>query len=220
MRRSRGRIHLGHVRKARTEPLVVRADERVVADQVDVIVDHHQRPAREPGVDPARGVGQDQRLHPQHAEHPDAERHRLQIVSFVCVRTAGKRGHAAPVQRARRPDGPRGRSRSPPANARSARTASKSASASESANAPEAGAQHDRHLRDDGAEAANRVRGRFDLFVEGRHRTGNAARTAVVGDDAHEMRATIGGRSGGGASSMTMARSASARAASRRSIVR
>ena len=59
-----------------TEPFVVGADQRVVADQVDVIVDHHQRALRKAGIDAAGGVGQHQRLHAEQAERADREGHR------------------------------------------------------------------------------------------------------------------------------------------------
>ena len=49
-------------------------DQRVAAHQVDVIGDQHQRALGEAGVDAAGGVGQDQHLHAEQAEHARGER--------------------------------------------------------------------------------------------------------------------------------------------------
>ena len=91
MRAQPRRVDLGHVGKARAEPIVVGADQRIAAGQVDVIVDHHQRALREAGVDAAGGVGEDQRLDAEQPEHADREGHRPQVVPFVDVAAAGQR---------------------------------------------------------------------------------------------------------------------------------
>ena len=88
------RVHLGHVRKARAEAIVLRPDERIAAEQIDVIVDHHQRAGRQLNVDPAGGVGEDQLLHAEAPHHPHRERHRTEIVPFVGVHTPRERRDA------------------------------------------------------------------------------------------------------------------------------
>ena len=79
------------------------ADQRIAAHQVDVIVDHHQRARREAGVDAAGGVGQDQRLDAEQAEHARRERHRPQVVPFVEVRAARPAPRRAARRACRRP---------------------------------------------------------------------------------------------------------------------
>ena len=79
--------------KPEAEPLVVRADQRIAAEQIDVIVDHHQRALGERGVDAAGGVGQHERLHAEPAEHADRKGHGPQIVPFVEVRATRQRQH-------------------------------------------------------------------------------------------------------------------------------
>ena len=110
------RVDVGHVGKAQAEAIVVRADQRVVAHQVDVIVDHHQRAARAVRADAAGGVGQDHARHAEPAERAHREGHRLQVVAFVDVDAARQREHllarrpcrttslpAWPITRRRRP---------------------------------------------------------------------------------------------------------------------
>ena len=55
-------VHLRHVGKARTEHGIVGADERIVAEQVDMILDQGDRARLDLGAERAGGVGQDQRV--------------------------------------------------------------------------------------------------------------------------------------------------------------
>src|SRR5688572_13777094 len=87
------RIHVGHVGKAQAEPIVVRPDQRIAAEKVDVIVDHHQGAARAIRADAAGGVGQDQPRHAEAAHGSHRERHGLHVVAFVDVDAAGERQH-------------------------------------------------------------------------------------------------------------------------------
>ena len=86
-----GRVEVGHIGKSRTESIVIRANERVVAYEIDVIVDHHQRALRKAGVHAAGGVGQNQCLHAEEPEGADREGDGFQVVSLVDVRAARQR---------------------------------------------------------------------------------------------------------------------------------
>ena len=57
-----GRVRVRHVGEARAEALVVGAAQRVVAQQVEVIADQHQRAGRPARVEAAGGVRDDQDL--------------------------------------------------------------------------------------------------------------------------------------------------------------
>ena len=52
-------VRRGHVGKARAEPIVVRPDERIVAEQVDVVGDQHQVAGRPVRIHSAAGVRHD-----------------------------------------------------------------------------------------------------------------------------------------------------------------
>jgi len=65
--------------------LVVEADERIAADEVDVVVDDHQRTLQEAGVHTTGRVGQDQGLHAEQAEHADREGDGAEVVALVGV---------------------------------------------------------------------------------------------------------------------------------------
>ena len=66
-------VRLDHVGEAGAEPVVVRADQRVDAQQVDVVVDDHQVALGVERVHAAAGVGDDQRRAAQFLQHPDRE---------------------------------------------------------------------------------------------------------------------------------------------------
>ena len=57
-------------------------------------------PRREIDVDPARGVGQDQRLHAEPADDAGGEGHGAEIVPLVEMRAPGERGDALAAERA------------------------------------------------------------------------------------------------------------------------
>ena len=60
--------------KAGAERVLVRSDQRVRAEPVDVVGDQHQVAGRETSVrTPAGGVGQDDRLHAEPRQHPGRE---------------------------------------------------------------------------------------------------------------------------------------------------
>ena len=67
------------------EAIVVRADERIAAEQVDVIVDDHQRALREAGVDAAGGVGQDDLLHAEPRPSRASAKTTCEVVALVEV---------------------------------------------------------------------------------------------------------------------------------------
>ena len=70
------------------------ADQRVVAHQVDVIVDHHQRAARAVRRNAAGGVGQDDARHAEPSQRAHREGHGLHVVAFVVMDAARQRQHA------------------------------------------------------------------------------------------------------------------------------
>ena len=84
-------IHLAHVRKAHAETLVIRSDERIASQHVDVIVDDHQRALSEPGVDAAGGIREDDLLHAEPAHHPRRKDDGRHVMAFVEMRSARQR---------------------------------------------------------------------------------------------------------------------------------
>ena len=83
-----GIIRRGHVREARTLGSDVRPDQRIIAEQVDVVGEEHEV-AREPQrMHPARDVGDDQCLRAQRPEHPHRESDLLQRVALVAMEAA------------------------------------------------------------------------------------------------------------------------------------
>jgi len=70
------------------EPIVVEADQRIVAHQVDVIVDHHQGAARAIRRNAAGGIREDHPRHAQPAERAHRECHGLHVVAFVVMDAA------------------------------------------------------------------------------------------------------------------------------------
>ncbi len=57
-----------------------------------MVVDHHHRPLRKRGIDAAGGIGEDQGLHAEAPEHAHGERDGAEVVPFICVAAARKRG--------------------------------------------------------------------------------------------------------------------------------
>ena len=76
----------------RSDRLPVR--ERILAHQVDMVVDHHERARGKSCVHAAGRIGQDQVLHTQQPEHADRERDRLQLWLQLSVVHDGSRGSA------------------------------------------------------------------------------------------------------------------------------
>src|SRR5256886_14957045 len=80
-------IHRGKIREARTESIIVWADQRIHADQVYVIRYYHQRAGREFSVERPGGIRQDKCPHSQKLQYANRERHFLERVSFVKMET-------------------------------------------------------------------------------------------------------------------------------------
>ena len=75
----------------------LRTHERIAAEKIDVIVDQHQRALREARVDPAGGVGEQQRLQPETTQDADRERDGAQVVALVEVHASRQRQHGMPA---------------------------------------------------------------------------------------------------------------------------
>ena len=82
-------IGRGHVRKARTEAFVVWTDQRILARQVDVVVDDHQRAGR---VLSARrlpaALVMTSRSTPEAAQDADRHGQRLRRMTFIGVKAS------------------------------------------------------------------------------------------------------------------------------------
>ena len=85
------------VRKPNAKSLVVRTDQRTAAEQVDVVVDHHQVARGKGDIHAPCRIGKYDRLHAQHAEHPRPKCHRLEVVPFVEMGTARQRHDSPPI---------------------------------------------------------------------------------------------------------------------------
>src|SRR4029077_2955652 len=81
-------VSLGHVGKARAEAVVVGADERIGALQVDVVGEDDERALLVVGVDAAGSVGEDGGANSQAAEDADREDDFVRRVTFVGVHAA------------------------------------------------------------------------------------------------------------------------------------
>ena len=53
-------VGAGHVGKARPEPIIIRSNQRVVAEQIDVIGDQHEIAGLPVGIHSAAGIRHDQ----------------------------------------------------------------------------------------------------------------------------------------------------------------
>ena len=93
------RVHLAHVREAGAKRVLVRSDERIAAEQVDVVVHDHQRARLQRRIDAAGRVGQDEDLDAETADDARRERDRPQVVPLVEVRAPGEGGDALARQR-------------------------------------------------------------------------------------------------------------------------
>ena len=110
-------IRTAHVRKADAEAVVVGADERVVAHEVDVVLDDHQVALGELRVHAAAGVADDQALAAQRLHHPHRQRDLLKRIALVKVETAFHRHDGLAGQPAADEAGRRGNAPSIPGNA-------------------------------------------------------------------------------------------------------
>lgn len=95
--------------KTRAETLIVQANQRVGADQVEVISNQHQIPRRKATIDPARGVAHDQRTRPEALHEGRREGDAVHVVAFVvveapCMATAMNACRSVRTPSARRED--------------------------------------------------------------------------------------------------------------------
>jgi hypothetical protein len=96
--RARSSVRGRHVREARAEAVVVRAHERVVAEQVDVVAQKHEVAGRPERIHPAAGIRYDERPGAERVHHPHREGHLLKVVALVAVEAALHRDHRAAAQ--------------------------------------------------------------------------------------------------------------------------
>ena len=82
-----------HIGIARAKGVVVRADQRIIAHEIDVVLDHHEIALAILRVHAAGCSGDHQRLHSQRTQHPQRQGDLLHRVPFVIVEPAGERGH-------------------------------------------------------------------------------------------------------------------------------
>ncbi len=86
--------------KPGTQPVVIGADQRIVAQQVDVIAEQNQITRIPERVHPAAGVGDNQGRCPERAHHPDGKGHLSEAVALVPVKAALHGHHRALPQAA------------------------------------------------------------------------------------------------------------------------
>ena len=83
-----GVVRHRHVRKAGAEAVVVRPDERAVAEQVDVVGNEHEVARPPQRVHPPAGVGHDEHLRPERAQDAHREGHPAKGVALVAMEAA------------------------------------------------------------------------------------------------------------------------------------
>ena len=91
-------VRCRHVGEPRAKPLIVDSDQRVVADQVDVILDHHQIARAVLRIHTAAGIGHDQQLGTESLEHPNRERDLLQRIALVRMLATLHDHHRNPLE--------------------------------------------------------------------------------------------------------------------------
>lgn len=79
-------VRLAHIRESRTQPVVVRTNEGIVADQIDVIVDDHHITPAILWVHPSAGIRDDEGFNTHGLHHAYRECYLLQGVAFVKVK--------------------------------------------------------------------------------------------------------------------------------------
>ena len=76
-------VGVRHVGEADAEAVVIGADQRIRALQVDVVADQHERALRVTEIDASGGIGEDDGANAHAAEDADGERYFLRGISFV-----------------------------------------------------------------------------------------------------------------------------------------
>ena len=84
----RWRIGERHVREARAERSVIRAGQRALSRQVDMVLDEHEIAHLEAGIDAARGIRDDECAHAELLQHIDRISDLVRRVALVAVQTA------------------------------------------------------------------------------------------------------------------------------------
>ena len=85
-------VSVAHIRKARTEALVIRSDERIFPLQIDVVANHHQRALAVIEIDRASSVGEDRGADAEASEDAHRKHHFPARISFVEMDAALHRG--------------------------------------------------------------------------------------------------------------------------------
>ena len=89
-------IRTAHIRKANAEAVVVLADERIVAHEVDVIFDDHQIALGKLRIHAAASVADNQRFAPQRLHDAHRQRDLFERIALVKVETAFHGHNALP----------------------------------------------------------------------------------------------------------------------------
>ena len=92
-------VRLGHIRKPGAKFFIVRADQRVVAEQVDVVGDEHDVTTGEKRVHSAGSVGDEQRVDSQKLHHADRKRDLLHRIAFIIMKAPLHRDNAFSTER-------------------------------------------------------------------------------------------------------------------------
>ena len=95
-----GGVQMGGVGESDPELGQIFPPERRLGKHLDVVGNEHQVPGLPAGVDASGGIGDDQGVTPQQAQHPDGVGHLLIGVALVVVRSALHDRHPLPLQSA------------------------------------------------------------------------------------------------------------------------
>ena len=98
-RQQPGRIEPGHVREPGPEALQIFAPERGGEEELEMIRHRHEASGDQPRRDAARGVGEEQFLHPEHLQEPQGHDRLVGGTALVVVEPSGE-DHGVPPQRA------------------------------------------------------------------------------------------------------------------------
>ena len=93
------RIRFAHVRETRADSVVVRADERVATEEVDMVFDQHHVAALELRVQAAASVRNDEKGRAERLHHANRENDLLRAVTFVIMEAALHRDDRFPFER-------------------------------------------------------------------------------------------------------------------------
>src|SRR5829696_3322353 len=80
-----GIVRRGHVRETRAQPLVIRTNQRIVSQQIDVIADQDQLTGSPLGIHPSTGIGDYEGSGTECVQDPDGECHLGKAVPFVAM---------------------------------------------------------------------------------------------------------------------------------------